>query len=67
LQIKINRKNYLAGGLLEDIACCKKTIKGNIDKLNKKFGENRPISSTCGIILEYLGMTLDKSQYMISK
>jgi flagellin-specific chaperone FliS len=36
-----------------------KKNKGNIDKLNKKFGENRPISSSCGIIHEYLGMTLD--------
>jgi len=37
----------------------KRVVNHVIDKLNKRFGEYSPLSTTTGKKLDYLGMTLD--------
>jgi len=60
--ITINGKQFTIIWHVDDLKIShveKKVVEHIIDKLNKKFGEYSPLSTSRGKILEYLGMTLE--------
>ena len=58
----INGKQYTIIWHIDDLKIShveKKVVDHVIDKLNRKFGEYSPLSTSTGKKLEYLGITLD--------